>query len=348
MTTENTQQESSLADDLAANVSYDEEVTPDAAVDDTAEVEAAAEAEEIKEVLEALQPEPKWDRRYKDVFNEWGAVGDDGAPRFEKGRDYQQTMLDLYKEQRGYATTVEQDRAKYLKERDQYKQHLDSVAQMINPYRDFFQSTGGHPGQLIPQGLGLLKDLRTDPQGTLLRLSREHNVDMQSALSEQPWQSPESKEIEALKQKLASFEQNALRTREEQAHAQMQANRAETKRQLDAFTEAKDESGNPLHPHLEMVQEQMATLIYGREQMRQQNPNMPKMGLEEAYEAACKLNPEVAQAEAEHRESERLAKADAEAKKAKEAAKHVKSGSSGKERSEKSLRDSIRENMVTA
>lgn len=348
MTTDLEQQESSLADDLAANVSYDEESPEIEAIEEVEETEAEAAAEAMEEAMEALQPPPKWDRRYKEVFEGWQATSEDGQPLYPNGREWQEAMLDLYKESQSYATKVEQERAQYLKEKEQYKQHLDSVAQMLNPYRDFFQSTGANPGQMIPRGIGLLKDLRTNPQETLIRLARENNVDLQSALSEQPWQSPESKEIETLKQKLAQFEQNALRTQQEQAMRQMHERRQETAQQLQAFAEATDESGNPVHPHLEAVQEQMATLIYGREQLRQRNPELPRMGLEEAYEAACKLNPDLAQDDMRRKETENLERKNAEAKKAKAAAKHVKSGSSGKEKPRKSLHDEIRDSLVTA
>lgn len=346
MTTEELQQESSLADDLAANVSYDDESPEVEATDEAPEAEAVAEA--IEEAIEALEPPPKWDRRYKEVFSSWTASGEDGNPMYPNGREWQEAMLELYNSNQSYATKVEQERAEAKKKAEQYENYLRQISGVVSPYQQFLNESGMTPDLAMRQGLGLLQSLKQDPKSTMLRLAREHNVDLQSALSEQPWQSPESKEIETLKQKLAEFERNSLRTQQEQAAARMQASRAETAKQINAFAEAKDESGNLKHPYLETVQEQMATLIYGREQMRQTNPNMPKMGLDEAYEAACKLNPEVAQAEAERSEKARLAQKDAEAKKAVSAAKHVKSGSAGKEKSQKSLRETIRENIVAA
>ena len=123
---------------------------------------------------------------------------------------------------------------------------------------------------------------------------------------------------------------------------------AENANQLNAFTEAVDESGNKTHPHIEAVQETMAQLIYGRENMRRQNPGLPALGLDEAYDQACKLSPDIVGAQAKAVDAERLAKANADAKKATEAAKREKSGSTGKDTPEKSLRDEIRANIKAA
>jgi hypothetical protein len=72
------------------------------------------------------------------------------------------------------------------------------------------------------------------------------------------------------------------------------------------------------------------------------------MGLDEAYERACKLSPEIAQAVSKQQETVALADKAAKAKKAAEAAKRVRTGSSGKAPETKSLRDAIRENAVEA
>jgi len=331
MTTDERQQESSLDEQLAQAM---EEVEP---VEESAEEvveETAGEptAEEVQDALDALEPPPKWDKRYKEVFNSWAEKDENGQPKYGNFRDWQQTVIDLYKEQQGYSTKVEQERAEARKQAEQYEKYMQEIGQVISPYRDFFQSAGAHPNQLIPQGLGLLKDLRSNPQETLMRLARENNVDLQKALSDQPWQSPESKQVEELKSELQKMRDEQAQREQRQAQMRMQAIQQQNVAEIKAFAEAQDESGNPLHPHLETVQGTMAELIYGREQLRRQNPSAPPMGLDEAYERAIRLHPDLVAEQEKERDAARLAEKAAEAKKATSAAKRVKPGTRGNEK----------------
>lgn len=336
MTTAEVLQESSLDESLAAALA---DAEPQ---DEAAEPEAVEAAEPTtEEVLEALEPAPKWDKRYKEVFSHWMEAGEDGNPLYPNGRDWQQAMLDLYKEQQGYATKVEQERAEARKQAEEYQQYLNQFSGILSPYRDFITQSGQTPDVSIRQGLGLLQQLQQDPQATLLRLAREKNVNLQEALSEQPWQSPESREVEQLKKQLDAMKQEQVQREQRQVQMQMQRLRAENEAQIKAFAEATDESGNPAHPHLDKVQTTMAELIMGREQLRRNNPQLPQMGLDEAYQRAVQLTPElVAEAEKEA-ESKRLAEKAAEAKKAAVPAKRVKTGSAGKSKPSLSLDQQI-------
>lgn len=338
MTTEDLQQESSLADDLAAGI--DESL--DEATAEEPEI-SEEEQEQVQEMLESLEPPPKWDKRYKEVFQGWAATDEEGNPLYQNGREWQQAVLDLYKEQQGYATKVEQERAEARKQAEQYQQYLGQFRNVISPYQQFLQETGATPDVAIRQGMGLLQALRNDPQATLLRLAREANVDLQAALSEQPWQSPESKQVEDLKRQLMAMQQQQAQREQRQVQEQMQRARAENAAQIKAFAEATDESGTPLHPHLETVQETMAELIYGRENLRKSNPELPSMGLDEAYERAIRLHPDLVQKSETEKEVQRLSQKAAEAKKAASASKRVKPSATKKVKDSRSLQDQLSE-----
>lgn len=337
MTTDVEQQESSLSEDLATNLVMDE------SPEEAAEPEAVQEA--VQEAIEALEPAPKWDKRYKEVFSAWGEAAEDGNPLYPNGRDWQQAMLDLYNEGQGYTTQVEQERAEVRKQLEQFQQFAHGWNQVIGPYNGLINELGTTPDNFVRQALGLAQSLRNNPRETLMRIAREGNIDLQSALSEQPWQSPESKEIEQLRREMAHMRREEVQRQQRQAAQRAHMLRQQNAAEINAFVEAKDEAGNPLHPHVEAVEGVMAQLIHGREAVRRSNPSMPSMTLEEAYDEACKLSPEIAQEISKQQEVSRLAQQNAEAKKAKEASKRTKAGSTGKNTPEKSLREEIRDAM---
>lgn len=332
MSTEELQQDSSLADDLTASVVYEDE--PEGV--EAEEVEAA----ETEETVEALEPAPKWDKRYKEVFTNLG--------QFENGREYQQAMLDLYGEQQGYATKVEQERAELRKQWEQTQPFVQRMNEALSPYQQFLAESGATPDQAVRQSMGLLMQLRANPQRTLIDLAKRMGVDLNAALSEQPWESPESKQLSELRSQFDRLRAEQAQREQRQAYEQMQRIQAENASQIEAFATATDDSGNPAHPHLETVQDIMAELIYGRENMRRSNPSLPAMGLDEAYDRACKLHPDVAQDSEKQAEAARLAKANATAKQAKTAATRVKTGTAGKEPVKKTLREEIEESLKSA
>lgn len=322
-----TQQDPSLADELAANLAIDE------TEEELIETEAAPE-------IEPLTPPEKWDKRYKEVFSEMGAA--------ENGRAWQQAVLDLYKENQGYTTKVEQERAQIRQQLEQYQPFAQFFESTVAPYQGFMQETGMAPDQFFRQGAAIQMALRKDPQKFIMELARNANIDLRSALEGEAWQSPESKEIQNLQRELQRMKHEQQQQAMSWQQRQIAQLRNENAAQLESFVEATDENGEKLHPHINELQEVMAELIYGRENLRRNNPRLPSMTLEEAYERACKLSPEVAQAMEKQHEADRLAKANAEAKKASRAAQRVPSGRAGKEPSEKTLRQELEDNLNAA
>ena len=312
MNTEELQQDSSLADDLSANIVLE---------DEPEQIEAKP-----AEVLEALEPPPKWDKRYKEAFQAWSA-----APN---GRDIQQTVIDLYNEQQGYATKVEQERADLRKRYEQYEQFVRPVSAALQPYQQLINELGATPDQMIRQGLGLMQALRNNPQETLQRLAREARVELGKP-EDQPWVDPQvaelRNELNRIQREQRQIQEMAIRNQRERVIQEVNA-------QLQAFVEAKDDSGEQLHPHVSnpQVEKFMAALV------------KDGFTLDEAYAKACYAIDEVRENMQQSREAARLKAAEKEAKQAKEASKRVKTGSAGKAQSERSLREDIEAAMRAA
>lgn len=312
MNTEELQQDSSLAEDLQANL--------------VVEGEPEQEAAEAAEQLEALEPPPKWDKRYKEAFQAWSAV--------PNGRDIQKTVIDLYNEQQGYATKVEQERAELRKRYEQYEQFVRPVSAALQPYQQLINELGATPDQMIRQGLGLMQALRNDPKGTLERLLRESRVELGKP-EEQPWVDPQvaelRNELNRIRREQRQIQEMAIRNQRGRVIQEVNA-------QLQAFVEAKDESGEQLHPHVSnpQVEKFMAALV------------KDGWSLDEAYAKACYAIDEVRETTMKSREAARLKAAEKEAKQAKEASKRTKTGSAGKAQPERSLREDIEAAMNAA
>ena len=340
MSTDTDQRESSLQDDIAENIVVDDtEITGD--------IEGEI-APDVAEVLEALSPAPKWDKRYVEAFESWGANNEDGSPVYANGRDIQQTFLDMYGDEQKHNTQVSQERAELYRQMQQQQPFLQTMQSALGPFQQFITETGGTPDQYVRQGVGLLMQLRNDPAGTLARLARDSNIDLQSVQNGQEWKSPEAQQIEQTNREIQRMKQEQMQREQRNASEQIRQMRAANEHQINAFADAVDASGNKLHPHLEAVQEDMAQLIYGRNEQRRGNPGLPVMGLDEAYDRACRLSETITEAITKSAETARLARAAADAKKATDASKRLKSGSAGNSPSEESLRDAIRGNIVTA
>jgi hypothetical protein len=217
------------------------------------------------------------------------------------------------------------------------------MQEALSPYQQFLAESGATPDMAVRQSLGLLMQLRANPQQTLTDLAKRMGVSLQP--QEEVWKSPEAVQVEELRNELNRMRQDSQMREQYAMRQRMEAILHENASQIEAFKSAKDDNGEPLHPYMGQVEDTMAQLIFGRENLRRVNPQLPPMMLEEAYSQACKLSDEIAQDSAKKADADRLAKASADAKKAADAAKRVKKGSSGNELSKKSLRDDIAESL---
>jgi len=320
MSTDTNQQDSSLDEALDDNLAAE-----------PVESEETDAPETVEEILEALDAPQKWDKRYKEVFSGLAAVGDDGVPAYANGRDVQQTMLDMYNEGQSYTTRVEQERAEIKNQLGQFHGYANEWNNALAPYQQMIAESGATPHAFARQAFGMAQAIKNDPQTAILRLAQQAGVDLRGALDGQEWQSPESKQGEALAKRMDQWERGQ---QQQQINAQRQAlfqQRQQNDHTIRTFAEAKDESGELLHPHLDAVQDQMAMFIRGS------SPRQAPMELDQAYDMACKLNPDLVQAEKAKSEVTEATRKAAVAAKATKAGERVKQGKTNKEKPKLSL-----------
>lgn len=321
MSTEETQQAESTEEtqQVSEEVTLEQDIETSIKGNDVEEIEVTDE--EITAELEAMQaeanpldPPPKWDRRYKDAFADLGKV--------EKGRAYQQAMIDLYTEQQGYATQIEQ-------ERSQLRKFAEPLQAALEPFNQFITASGATPDQMVRQSLALAMRLQQDPKGTILGLAQRANINLNELGENAPYVDPHAQRLEEQIRRMRA-EQQAEKEQSLRAHQQRVM--AETEQQVQTFRGAKDEQGKPKYPHVDLVEGEMAMLIRG-------NPNL---SLEDAYNQACKLSDQVAQAEESRKRAEEAARKAAKAKKEQLAAKRVDGKPGIDKPSEGDLEDDIR------
>lgn len=316
--TEETQQvseETTIEQDIEANLkeSAGEETLADPAGDiEVTDEEIEAELAALN--TETLNPPPKWDRRYKEAFEDLGKV--------EGGSAYQQAMIDLYNDQQGYATQIEQERA-------QLRKFAEPLQGALEPYQQFIAQSGATPDQMIRQAMGLVMRLSQNPQATIQGLAQRAGIDLNQIGQDAPYVDPQVQQLEA---EMRRMKQSQLHERQKQMEQWQQQQVAQIQQQIDTFTKATDDNGNPKYPHLELVEGEMAMILKG-------NPNV---SLEDAYSKACKLSDEVTQAQEAQNKAREAARKAAKAKKEAAAAQRV-SGQPGVDApTDESIEDTIR------
>jgi hypothetical protein len=172
----------------------------------------------------------------------------------------------------------------------QMRQRMAPVSQLLSKYEPQYRLQG----MTLEQGLGQLFEvaerLAVDPDNTfpylassyrpqnaqaaIAKLAEAWGVDITDVVRETPYVDPE---VLQLRQQMAAL-------REQQEYAQMgqrNALRSEVVKQLEAFEQAKDESGELLHPHFTEVFE-LIPRIFGA--------GMADT-LEKAYQTAVQVHP---------------------------------------------------------
>lgn len=355
MTTETTQQETSQAEDIADNLVMADDaedlesskpegdldapadIDKDMGEDVPEDIEAADDDEPYEPNEPALEAPPKWDKRFKDVFEELG--------KQPNGREWQEAMLDQYNEGQGYTTQVEQERADFRRGLEENQKYIQGWNEILSPHNDLFVQTGLGPDVFVRQGLGLIQSLKDNPGDTIRRLAQDANVDLNALAMDQQFEDPNSKRIRELEARLRrESEASRQRDLQRQAH-EAESRRAGNEAQIEAFATEVDDKGVLTHPHLELVQNDMSEMFYGRRAQQAQNPSIPDLTLQEAYDRACKLHPDVTQAESKAQAAAALARKNAKAKKALNASRRVAGDTSGKPSSKLSLKDEIRKNI---
>lgn len=188
-----------------------------------------------------------------------------------------------YPDSRAHIERVHQqisENQKWLTHQEQRRAELERSYQPINdlmtPYAREWAKQGMDPVSGLRQVMAYADALANDPQGTLLHLAQEYGIDLRAALEEQPYVDPATQQLQQQVQELrAHIASQSDHSRQSQQQALIQ--------EIQAFESMADESGNPKHPYFRQVFNDMLTLsTMGR-------VTTPA----EAYEMACRYNPDV-------------------------------------------------------
>ena len=289
-----------LQDDIES--AYDDQQTEETTTE-------TAPEETVEGVLGPLEAPSMWSQEYKDTFNEWGGI--------EKGRDYQQSMIDLYGTTQAHVTKIEQESAQFRKSAEDW----DSI---FSPYQEQMNLQGTNGPAFMRQVLGYYQQLNANPAATLMQLAQNYNIDLSKINEEAPYQSPaEQQQAQRISMLERAYQNNLVQARNNSLD--------DINQQIDSFASKQDASGNPEHPHFQQVREVMTKLINGN----------AAANLTEAYDMACKLSPEVAAQASAEEIAQTTARKAAEAKKAKAASKRPTGQPSGKEKTSTNMKDDI-------
>lgn len=192
----------------------------------------------------------------------------------------------------GYQTRRDQEFAEYRK-------RTDPIYGILAPYEQRYRLQGQTLEQGVSQLIGAAEFLGSDPDqafpwlaqtyrpqdpaGAIRQLAQSWGVDMDSVMQDAPYVDPT---VSAMLSPL-QHELQQLRgyVQQQQVGQQQQVEQA-LLGEIAQFENAKDEQGNPLHPHFAAVFDDMVTLVQmGRAK-----------DLPTAYKMATQYNPEVAAA----------------------------------------------------
>ena len=298
----------SLRDDLRAALEattepVQPEVTaPEPEPEDEPEVVEASDDGETEAVEEPAHEDEEDAPEALSAPENWTAEDREAFSRLD--REGQEFLLRRHKE---LETGFHEKNAEYVE-----------LRKAIEPYAPYLQQLNATPEQAVPYLLGTFFQLRANPEQGLRNLAQQLGVNLSP-----PSQAEESSDdyvdpqVAELKRELAELKQAQQGFQTQQQTVQQQ----ELLSQVSEFANAKDDAGNPQHPHFEKVRAHMGSLI----------KDGLASGLDDAYAQAVNLLPEYRESllEQERKKLEAQLKEESKkrAEKAKRAAPKVKGGS---------------------
>jgi hypothetical protein len=154
------------------------------------------------------------------------------------------------------------------------KRFRENVDQLMNPHRNFFAMNGLDDVGAIRYMLGWFGAIQQDPAQAIHSLAQTYGIDFNPKQEENI-----DPNVKALRDEVAFLKNTIAQTNQAQQN-QVSSNLLE---QVNSFRDEKDSTGNLKHPHFEAVRKDMSVLVgSGRAK-----------NMEEAYELAVRLNPEI-------------------------------------------------------
>lgn len=280
---------------------------------DTDDSEDGEEAKEAEDDLGAsadegtvLDPPEHWAAEHKELFK-------------NQTPEAQEFLLERHKAMEGDYTRKSQEVA-------DVRRQYDTIRDALAPYEQDFARSGLDHAGAVRQLAHWHSALKTGGRAAVEELARTYGIDMTVEDSREPADpalQPILNELHGLKQTMT----------EQQKQAQLE-HQAQLEAEVAAFESAKDEQGKLLHPHLKILEEDMSIFLESRR----------ASGLQDAYDKALLLHPELSHRNDPKDDPKPDIKADQAEKvrKAKKAATGVRSsGAVGKKKRDMSLEEEI-------
>lgn len=246
-----------------------------------------------------------------------------------------------------YSSRSQVSRSKLSNDLDGLKKQSEPLMEALKPYDQLIQQAGATPQQVVSNLMPYYKNLVTGDADTKRKtiefLAEQFGVELGAPQKPDEQQADQGNEyvdpeIAALKKKIAELEGTVTKTStslEERDRAQEQQRLSEAQAKIDNFRNEKDDKGELKRPHYDKLEEPMTALMKG---------GLAKT-LEEAYEKAARLDPEIQalseKAKADAKRAEDAKKA-AEAKKS-QAANRKGDGTPGKRSEALTIKDAVLE-----
>jgi len=287
-----------MFDDIEVNDEENNDVN-DVSMDD----EHQEEEVEV-EVAPPLDAPEFFSKEHKEYF---GKLQD-----LKGGRDYAEQWSNQYNEHQKYISTKSQEIADSKRDLDTFQQYNKA----LQPLDSHWKKNGINPAMGLAQMAHYGQMMYNDPKALIMELAQSSNVDLNTLLDEQPYVDPVVDErMRTLEQQLQQSQQVIGQFQQGMQNQSAQA----VYSQISDFKNATDSEGQPLHPHLEQVHQDMSTLL--------QMPNSGVTDLKTAYDRAVQFNPEIQKQLQGQQVNGEAAKLQAEAVKAKQASAKVNSKS---------------------
>lgn len=214
--------------------------TPAAEPEPETETAEVAEAV-VEESQDALQPLEKWTDEVKTLFSSLDRKG-------------QQFLLDRERD-------VESHLTKRSQEISEVQKRYERLDEVLKPYEEVAKRQGIDLAPVVAQAMQAISSYQRDPVSTLKQLIQASQLSPEQLFGQED-QDPATRalrsELTQVRQELASLKQGQTQMTDSQLASQVQA-----------FKDAKDEKGEPLHPFFDRVRSLMAPLVAEGKTMEQ-------------------------------------------------------------------------------
>src|SRR5690606_3245973 len=208
------------------------------------DVNQSPEGEDHQEVEEVqlIDPPEFFSKEHKEYFQK--------LQELEGGRDYAQRWHDQYNEHQKYINQKQQEIAERRRDLETFQQYN----QALQPLQQHWQKNAINPAMGLAQMAHYGNLMYSDPKALIMELAQTSNVDLSSLLDEQPYIDP------VVEQRMRTLEQQLQQSQQVIGQFQqgMQNQSAQAiYNQINEFANATDSDGQPLHPYLEQVKNDM-------------------------------------------------------------------------------------------